>query len=70
MTRSKELRRIEAALTHRHEAELRWALAFCEERRRAAAQVASLKGTTVKHSDRLYRIERRVKAALDELATR
>jgi hypothetical protein len=57
MTRSKELRRIEAAITHRNEAELRWALAQCELRRRF----------TKDHSALWYQIEMRVLAALEEI---
>src|ERR1044072_3147464 len=49
MTRSKELRRIETALEHQNEAELRWALAAC------ALRSKHTKG----HSHLWYRIEQR-----------
>ena len=57
MTRSKELRRIENAITHNDEAELRWALAQCELRRRFTTRQSAL----------WYRIEKRVVAALDKI---
>jgi len=57
MTRSKEMRRIEAALMHRDEPELRWALAECQLR----------KGFRKRHSDRWYQIEKAILAALGEL---
>lgn len=60
MTRSKDLRRIEAAIANQNEAELKWALAECELRRRFART----------HSDFWYRIEERVKAALEGVAAR
>src|SRR5262245_36813572 len=47
MTRSKEMRRINAALAHRNEAELRWALAQCELRKRFETR----------HNDRWYQLE-------------
>ena len=57
MTRSKELRRIEAAIEHKNEAELRWALGQCELRRKHALASSSL----------WYRIEKEIRAALDEI---
>jgi len=57
MTRSKELRRIEAAIEHRNERELRWALQHCEIRKRYANT----------HSDFWYRIEKRIRAVLAEI---
>lgn len=57
MTRSKELKRIQDALTHRNEAELKWALAVCELRKKFMTR----------HSDRWYQIEKRIRAALAEL---
>ena len=57
MTRSKELRRIEAALANKDESELRWALAACEVRKKWMKGQSSL----------WYRIEKRVRAALEEL---
>jgi hypothetical protein len=56
MTRSKELRRREAALEHRIDAELRWALAECELRRRHVKKRSAL----------WYRIEREVRKTLVE----
>ena len=56
MTRSKELRRIEAALVHKNEAELRWALGQCQIRKKWQAR-----------SDIWYRIEKKIRAALDEI---
>ena len=57
MTRSKELRRIEAATEHRNKPELEWALRQCEIRKKY------MKG----HSSYWYRIETRIRAALDEI---
>jgi len=56
MTRSKELRRIHAAIAHRDEADLRWALAQCESRKKWQ-----------KRSDLWYRLEKAIRAALAEL---
>jgi len=60
MTRSKELQRIQDAIVRRNEAELRWALAQCELRRRFMKR----------HSDRWYQIEKDVRAALAEIRRR
>jgi hypothetical protein len=60
MTRSKELRRIEAAIEHPNAAELRWALAECELRKRFRTG----------HSDRWDRLEQQIRAALDSLNER
>lgn len=57
MTRSKELRRIEAAIEHRNESELQWALQQCEIRKRYART----------HSSLWYRIEKQIRAALAEI---
>jgi hypothetical protein len=57
MTRSKELRRIEEAIAHRNQSELRWALEDCELRKKHSRS----------HSDRLYRLERRIRAALADI---
>jgi hypothetical protein len=57
VTRSKELRRIEQAITQRNQSELRWALEDCELRKKHARL----------HSDRLYRLEKRIRAALAEI---
>jgi hypothetical protein len=58
MTRSLELRRIEAAIAHRNEAELKWALAQCELRKKFAKV----------HSHLWHRIEKNVRKALAEIA--
>jgi hypothetical protein len=58
MTRSKELKRTQDAIAHRNEADLKWALAECELR----------KGFTRRHSDRWYQLEKRIRAALAEVA--
>jgi hypothetical protein len=54
MTRSKEMRRIETALSTKDASELRWALAECELRKRFMK----------KHSDRWYQIEKAIRRAL------
>jgi hypothetical protein len=54
VTRSKELRRIERAIEHRDERELRWALEQCAVRKKFA------KG----HSAFWYRLERTIRATL------
>jgi hypothetical protein len=56
MTRSKELRRIEEAIAHKNVGELRWALAQCELRKKFVSGKAP----------RLYLLEKRIRAALDE----
>lgn len=60
MTRSKELRRIENAIVHHDEAELRWALGECQLRKKFQK----------KHSDLWHRIEKRVRAALTKVAAK
>jgi hypothetical protein len=57
MTRSKELRRIEAAIEQRNESELRWALAECELRKKWVKV----------HSHLWYRVEKEIRAALAEV---
>jgi hypothetical protein len=57
VTRSKELRRIQDAIAHRNEAELRWALAECELRKKFRRR----------HGDRWYQIEQSIRDALAEL---
>jgi hypothetical protein len=64
MTRSKEMRRIEAAIAHRNEAELRWALGQCELARKFREQFGT------RHSSRWYRIEKEIRVALDSLKER
>jgi hypothetical protein len=59
MTRSKELRRIEAAIEHRNEAELRWALGQCELRKQWQAG----------HSHLWYRIEKQIREVLAEISS-
>lgn len=56
MTRSKELRRIEAAIEHRNEAERLWALNDCEIRKRFGATGA-----------RRHHLEKRIRDALKEI---
>jgi len=57
MTRFKELARIEAAIKHRDESDLRWALEYCRMR---------VSNCTRKHGvQRRKQIERRVMAALE-----
>jgi hypothetical protein len=51
VTRSKEMRRIKAALTHRNESELRWALGEIELRKKFRKR----------HSDRWFQIEKAVR---------
>jgi hypothetical protein len=57
MTRSKESRRIEAALSNKDESELRWALAQCELKKRFVKR----------HSNRLYQLEKAIRRALAEI---
>ena len=57
MTRFKELRRIQAAIEHRNQAELQWALARIELRKRFLKR----------DSHRLYQLEKTVQRALDEI---
>ena len=59
MTRSKELRRINAAIEHRNEDELRWALGQCELRKQWQPG----------HSHTWYRIEKRIRELLAEIAS-
>jgi hypothetical protein len=54
VTRFKELRRIQNAIAHRDEAELRWALSYCALRKKY----------TKRRSDDWYRIEKQITAAL------
>jgi hypothetical protein len=56
MTRFKELRRIEAAIEHRNEAELRWALDYCRMRLRTL--------TMKRHEKRWREIEKQIRATL------
>jgi len=58
MTRFKELRRIQAAIEHRNQADLRWALAYCAMRIRLA--------TRRDHAKHWSKIQRRVQAAWDD----
>lgn len=61
MSRSKEFRRIEEALRHRNKAELQWALAAWELRKRA------VKMSGGKWSGRFYQIEKEIRRALEEV---
>ncbi len=58
MTRSKELRRVNAAIEHRNQDELRWALAQCELRKQWQGG----------HSHFWYRIEKQIRKLLAEIA--
>jgi hypothetical protein len=66
VTRFKKLRRIEAAIEHRNEKELRWALDYCVIRISLAGQIA-----TMKRQQSYWRgIERKVRKALLEVEAR
>jgi hypothetical protein len=58
MTRFKELRRIERAIEHRDEVDLRWAAEYCRMRLQLAR--------TKQGMSQWRRLERRVLASLDE----
>jgi hypothetical protein len=60
MTRFKELARIQAAIKHRNESELRWAIEYCQMRLRIA--------TRKDHAKYWCGIERDVADALRSLA--
>jgi iron uptake system EfeUOB component EfeO/EfeM len=60
MTRFKELARIQAAIKHRNESELQWAVEYCQMRLRIA--------TRKDHTKHWRSIEREVKDALRTLA--
>ena len=57
MTRSKEMRRIQDAILHRNEEELRWALTECELRKRFRTR----------HNGQWYRIEKQIRSLLADL---
>jgi cell division protein FtsB len=57
VTRSKEMRRINEAITHRNESELKWALAQCELRKRFQTR----------HIGRWHQLEKQIRALLAEL---
>jgi hypothetical protein len=59
VTRSKELRRIEAAIKHRNEPELKWALAECEIRKAFGGD-----------SPRWLRLEKRIREVLAQIQRR
>ena len=61
MTRSKEFRRIEQAIEHRDEGELRWALSAIETRKKFVKMAGH------KWSHGLHRIEQRIRRALQEI---
>jgi hypothetical protein len=52
------MRRINRAIAERNEAELKWALAECETRKRFRTR----------HSDRWYQIEKQIRKLLGEIA--
>ena len=60
MTRFKELQRIEAAIEQRNEAELRWALGYCQIR----LGILTMK----QHEEHWRRIEKEFRAALAAIA--
>jgi len=61
MSRSKEFRRIEEALRTRNKAELQWALAAWELRKKAVKMQGE------KWDGKLYQIEKQIRRALQEL---
>jgi hypothetical protein len=61
MTRFKELRRIEAAIEHRNEAELRWALGCCQMRLRIL--------TMKRHEKEWRRLEKEIRTILLAIET-
>jgi hypothetical protein len=61
MTRFKELRRIEIALEHGNEAELQWALAYCQMRIKVAAKVY----TMIKQEKYWHQMDGKVRSALE-----
>jgi hypothetical protein len=63
MTRSKELKRIEAAIEHKNEAELRWAENDCRARLAYAKQFGPAGRGRM---DRVRRLLKRIEAALLE----
>jgi hypothetical protein len=65
MTRFKELRRIENAIEHKNEADLRWALSYCAMRIKLAGQIATMK----RQGAEWRRVEKKVRAALVEVQT-
>jgi hypothetical protein len=67
VTRSKELRRIEAAIEHKNEAELRWAESDCRTRLAYAKQFGSAGRGKM---DRVRRLLKRIEAALLEVQKR
>jgi hypothetical protein len=63
MTRFKELRRIEEAIQHRNEAELAWALGYCQMR----CKVARAAHTMRKQDKYWSQMERKVRAAMENV---
>jgi hypothetical protein len=62
VTRFKELRRIEHAIEHKNEAELRWALDYCTIRRKLAATVH-----TMRKQEKYWRqMEGKVRSSLED----
>ncbi len=61
MTRFKELTRIERAIEHKNEAELRWALDYCTMRRKLASTVY-----TMRKQEKYWRqMESKVRSSLE-----
>ena len=61
MTRFKELRRIEHAIEHKDESELRWALDYCKLRRKLVTTVYSMR----KQEKYWQQMESKVRFALE-----
>ena len=62
VTRFKELRRIEHAIEHKNEVELRWALDYCTMRRKLAAKVY-----TIRKQEKYWRqLEGKVRSSLED----
>lgn len=62
MTRFRELRRIEEAIQHGNEAELQWALSYCQMRCKVTK-----KAHTMRNQEKYWsQMERKVRAALEK----
>jgi len=60
MTRFKEVKRIEQAIERRNEAELRWALGYCQMRCKVGRKVHAMR----KQAEYWSEMERKVRAAM------
>jgi hypothetical protein len=64
MTRFKELRRIQDAIEHKNDAELRWALEYCTMRLKLAATIH-----TMRKQEKYWRqMESKVRSAIEASA--